>query len=185
MSEQVVETPLVTTPETPSEWFDHNVRATFHALINNVTLRSESESTTLHALVDGLDKDPAEIIAKLEIAPISGGAGTVDPVLAQVLSDNAALRADVKKLLDALTANAVDAATPEIAKDVAQLETDIQTPEPAPVTTPEPVPAPPAAPEPVAPAVVTTPEPAPAAPVAPEPPAAPEPAPIPPQVPGA
>lgn len=152
----VVETDLPaeekTTPETPSEWFDHNVRGTFHTIIESMTLRSESEKVVLHALVDDLDKDPEEVIAKLEIAPINqGGGGYVDPVLAQVLSDNAALRKDVQELLSALRSNA-DNATVTAAED--KLDTDLASPEtvPAAVTAP-------AAPTPIQTAPVPTPAP--------------------------
>lgn len=130
------EIPAVTGPETPSEWFDHNVRATFHSIIENMLLRSESEKVVLHALVDDLDKDPQTVIAKLEIAPINqGGGGYVDPILAQVLADNAALRGDVQKLLDALSVNApVD---PVVVAAESQLQNDLATAESAaPVVSP-------------------------------------------------
>jgi cell division septation protein DedD len=142
------------TPQTPSEWFDSNVRATFHALIENVTLRSESEKVVLHALVDDLDKDPTEVIAKLEIAPINqGGGGYVDPVLAQVLADNSALRSDVRELLNAFTELRSQYSEEDTAA-VAKVEADLAKPEPVAAPTPEPVAAP--TPEPVA---APTPEP--------------------------
>lgn len=159
-----------TTPNSPSQWFDENVRATFHALIENVTLRSESEKVVLHALVDDLDKDPADVIAKLEIAPINqGGGGYVDPVLAQVLSDNAALRNDVKELLDALRTNA-DSAKVTAAEN--KVDEDLATPEPIPPAqttapvAPTPIQTTPPAPTPV--------DPAPETPVAPAPEPEPE-----------
>jgi hypothetical protein len=140
--ESTVDEQEQTTPETPSEWFDHNVRATFHSIIENMTLRSESEKVVLHALVDDLDKDPADVIAKLEIAPINqGGGGYVDPVLAQVLSDNAALRNDVKELLDALRSNA---ASSQVTAAENKVDEDLAIPEPTPtqVTSPAPTPTP-------------------------------------------
>jgi hypothetical protein len=110
-----------TGPQTPEEWREANLEATLHTIVENMVLRSESEKVVLHALIDGLDKNPDEVIQSLEIAPINtGGGGYVDPVTAQILADNAALRNDVRELLDALKNNgANDSAV------VAQAETDI------------------------------------------------------------
>lgn len=96
-------------PETPEEWFESNLKATLHKFVSLATHRSESESTVLHALIDDLDKDPEEIIQKLQAAPITAGVGTgyVDPILSRVLAENAQMKDDLAEVLALLKGQSV------------------------------------------------------------------------------
>lgn len=125
-------------PETPEEWFESNLKATLHKFVALATHRSESESTVLHALIDDLDKDPEEIIQKLQAAPITAGVGSgyVDPILSRVLAENAQMKNDLAEVLALLKGQSVVETPPAETPVVAAPEPVVETPV---VAVPEPV----------------------------------------------
>lgn len=98
-------TAAVADPQTPEEFWKHNIEAVLKSIVGLVPFRHEGEAGRIIIALDNLHEDIQDVLNRDE--PIAPTVGQADPVLQALIRRNDELESKLNQVLDAIRSGAV------------------------------------------------------------------------------